>query len=55
MGDALALSVNGVVIAQTTDAAFADGNPGIGFWRGGTCGTRGDYGFTSYAARPAGP
>jgi hypothetical protein len=50
IGDVITLYVNGVQIAQARDATFATGDPGMGFWRGGPCGTRGDYGFTSYTA-----
>jgi hypothetical protein len=51
VGDTIVLSHNGIEVVRAKDAMFADGNPGMGFWRGGACGTRGDYGFTSYAAR----
>jgi hypothetical protein len=51
VGARITLYVNGVQVAQATDPApFATGNPGMGFWRGGACGTTGDYGFTSYEA-----
>jgi hypothetical protein len=51
VGASITLFVNGAEVAHATDAApFATGNPGMGFWRGGACGTRGDYGFTSYTA-----
>lgn len=51
VGAKITLFVNGVEIAHATDAnPFAAGNPGMGFWRGGDCGTTGDYGFTSYSA-----
>ena len=36
--------------ARAHDATYPTGQPGMGFWRGAACGTRGDYGFTSYAA-----
>jgi hypothetical protein len=55
IGDVITLYVNGVEIAHATDATFPTGNPGMAFWRGGACGTRGDYGFTSYMATPVGP
>ncbi len=51
IGSRITLSVNGVERASVDDAAFSDGNPGIGFWRGlGGCGTLGDFGFTSFSA-----
>jgi hypothetical protein len=50
IGDALTLTVNGATVATATDATWKTGNPGMGFWGGGPCGTRGDYGFTSYEA-----
>lgn len=51
VGDTITLSVNGAVRATARDATFADGNPGIGFWRGSSgCGTLGDYGFESFSA-----
>ncbi|HTQ02427.1 MAG TPA: hypothetical protein VMI54_01180 [Polyangiaceae bacterium] len=55
VGHRIALSVNGVERASVSDATFADGNPGIGFWRGlGGCGTFGDFGFTSFTASSVG-
>jgi hypothetical protein len=51
VGDRLALSVNGVVLASARDTTFTSGNPGIGFYRGiPGCGTFGDFGFTSFTA-----
>src|SRR5262249_48384549 len=50
VGDVIVLSHNGVEVTRATDSTFKTGNPGMGFWRGGACGTRGDYGFTSYSA-----
>lgn len=51
VGAHITLSVNGTVRATADDATFADGNPGIGFWRGDSgCGSFGDYGFTSFQA-----
>jgi len=52
IGGHITLSVNGTEVAQADDATFVDGDPGIGFWRGGPCGARGDYGFTSFTAEP---
>jgi len=54
VGDQIKLSVNGTVRASAQDATFADGNPGIGFWRGSSgCGTIGDFGFTHFTASAA--
>lgn len=50
VGDLITLSVNGVEIARANDTTFPTGDPGMAFWRGGACGTQGDYGFTSYSA-----
>jgi hypothetical protein len=51
LGAKITLFVNGVQVATATDGnPFPTGNPGMGFWRGGACGTTGDYGFTSYSA-----
>jgi hypothetical protein len=50
VGDLIKVTLNGVEIARATDSAFATGNPGMAFWRGGACGFRGDYGFTHYEA-----
>ena len=55
VGDVITLYVNGTQIAQATDDTWPTGNPGMGFWRGGTCGTQDDYGFTSYTAMPVSP
>jgi hypothetical protein len=50
VGDRITLYVNGVEITHANDATFPTGDPGMGFWRGGPCGSRDDYGFTSYTA-----
>ena len=50
VGDRITLYVNGVEITHAVDATFPTGDPGMGFWRGGACGSRDDYGFTSYTA-----
>ena len=50
VGEDISLSVNGTEVAHAKDATYAAGNPGIGFWRGGPCGTKGDYAFTSFSA-----
>ncbi|HWP06254.1 MAG TPA: hypothetical protein VNN72_10950 [Polyangiaceae bacterium] len=51
VGSHITLSVNGTVRATADDATFADGNPGIGFWRGSSgCGAYADFGFVSFDA-----
>jgi len=56
VGDTITLSVNGTVRATAQDRTFADGNPGVGFWRGDSgCGTLGDYGFASFGANEVTP
>lgn len=55
VGDTITLSVNGAAVTHATDATYANGNPGMAFWRGSACGTRGDYGFTRYTATSVGP
>jgi len=55
IADRITLYVNGVEVAHASDTTFPTGNHGMGFWRGGPYGSRGDYGFTSYSAMPVGP
>ena len=50
VGTSITLFVNGAQVAHATDATFPTGNPGMGFWRGGSFGLQGDYAFTSYSA-----
>jgi hypothetical protein len=51
VGSHITLSVNGTVRAMTDDSTFADGNPGVGFWRGSSgCGAYADLGFASFEA-----
>lgn len=51
VGSHITLSVNGTVRATADDSTFADGNPGIGFWRGSSgCGNYADFGFVSFEA-----
>lgn len=50
VGNLIKVTLNGVEIARATESTFATGQPGMAFWRGGSCGHRGDYGFTHYAA-----
>jgi hypothetical protein len=51
VGDVIVLYHNDVEVVRAQDATFEDGNPGMGLWRGGPCGVRGDYGFSSYSAQ----
>jgi len=53
VGQTITLSVNGNQVADATDATYPTGNPGMGFWRGGPCGTKGDYAFSSFSASSA--
>jgi hypothetical protein len=46
------LYVDGTEIAHAQDATWTTGDAGMGFWRGGACGTQDDYSFTSYSAMP---
>lgn len=56
VGNTITSYLNGVQIATATDSTYADGNPGMGFWRGsGAPVTLGDYGFESYSATSVGP
>jgi hypothetical protein len=50
VGSTITVWLNGVVIGTATDATFASGNPGMGFYLQGTTGTNGDYGFMSFTA-----
>ena len=54
VGSRITLSVNGTVRATADDSTYADGNPGIGFWRGSSgCGNFADFGFVSFEASGA--
>jgi hypothetical protein len=48
-GSVITSYLNGVKVAQVTDASYPTGNPGVGFFRT-NCGTGADFGFTSYSA-----
>jgi hypothetical protein len=50
VGNVITVFKNGVRMAQATDATFATGQPGIGFFLLGGTGTNRDYGFTSFSA-----
>lgn len=52
-GDLIKVLVNGQPVAETRDATFATGNPGIGFFRR-DCGTTADVGFKDFAATSGG-
>ena len=49
VGSTLVAIVNGAVVATSSDSAFKDGNPGMGFFRR-ECGGNTDMGLTSFAA-----
>src|ERR1051325_1352733 len=53
IGNVLSVYINDVLISQTTDDAFADGNPGIGFFRR-DCGSSSDFGLRSFSATGSG-
>jgi hypothetical protein len=51
VGNTITTYLNDVKLAEATDSTFTTGNPGIGFYRGGSTGAfDGDYGFTSFSA-----
>jgi len=50
VGNVITAYINGVQVLQGTDATYAKGNPGIGFFLQGAAGVNGDYGFTSFTA-----
>jgi hypothetical protein len=50
VGNLIVVTLNGVEINRATESTFTTGQPGMAFWRGGSCGHRGDYGFTRYTA-----
>lgn len=49
VGNVITIYLNDVELARATDATFATGNPGVGFFRR-ECGTTRDFAFTSYTA-----
>lgn len=58
IGNVISVFQNGTLIVTATDtdgagggAVWTDGNPGIGFWRGGGAAFPGDYGFTNFTAQ----
>lgn len=55
VGNSIVVTLNGVEINRATDSTFTTGNPGMAFWRGGKCGTKGDYGFTQFSASSIDP
>jgi hypothetical protein len=50
VGSTITSYINDVPIFSVTDAAFTDGNPGMGFYLQGASGLNADYGFTSFTA-----
>ena len=55
IGNVVTAYINGVQMAQATDATFKTGNPGMGFNLHGCTATNGDYGFTSFTAAASTP
>ena len=51
IGNVVTSYVNGVQLLTATDNTFANGQPGMGFWRGGPSAPQNDVGFLSFAAR----
>jgi len=49
-GSTITAYINGARICQATDGTFTSGNPGMGFYYGGSVGSIVDYGFISYTA-----
>jgi len=54
VGNTITTYVNDAEIFHVTDSAFADGNPGLGFYLQGATGVNADYGVSCYAASDAG-
>jgi hypothetical protein len=56
VGDVITLYKNGAFVDRVTDATYASGAPGIGFYlHPGRGGSRTNYGFTSFRAEELGP
>ena len=49
-GSEITVYINGTQVLQGSDATFAAGSPGIGFFLQGTAGVNRDFGFTSVTA-----
>jgi hypothetical protein len=55
-GSVITAYVNGVQLATAKDSTWQNGDPGMGFWRGGGSGFLvDDYGFTRYTATSLAP
>jgi hypothetical protein len=50
VGSVITVFLNGVEVNRATDATFATGAPGIGFFLQGAPGVNRDYGFSSFSA-----
>lgn len=50
IGNVITAYINGVQVLQATEATYASGSPGMGFYLEGATGVNGDYGFTSFSA-----
>jgi hypothetical protein len=50
VGTDITVYINGIQVLQGSDATFATGSPGIGFFLQGTTGVNRDFGFTSATA-----
>jgi len=50
IGHTITTYVNGTQILTVTDNTFNDGNPGIGFFRGGPSGPQNDFSLTHFSA-----
>jgi len=53
VGSLITAYINGVQLLQAADDTYPTGNPGMGFFLGGTTGTNRDYGFTRFQASNA--
>jgi hypothetical protein len=49
-GTVIEVFINGVSQGRVTDATYATGSPGMGFYLQGASGVNGDYGFTRFSA-----
>lgn len=50
VGNVISSYVNGTLIMKVVDDGFPDGNPGIGFFRGGPSPQLSDFGLSSFSA-----
>ena len=54
VGSVITGYINGAQVVQGTDATYATGNPGMGFYLHGAPGLNADFGFTSFTASDGG-